>query len=325
VRVVELTLRNFRVFEEVDLELPARVIGVFGENGSGKSTLMESVLFALYGRARTRRQEIRTHGVLTDCVARLVFEHGGSQYEIRREIRGRNHATDAELFVGDMPLASGVTEVDAEIQRLLRMDQQVFRASVFAEQKQLDAFSDVTASKRKEMVLRLLGIRPVDDARAAARRESRSTRVRADDLGSALTDMADLQARIRSAKDVATTAATAAREAGLSLKAAVRAERDAAKRFEEVDRARELAEKLAVRREGLLDRRKAAEELRDGLAERLERLATELEELPDLRTELMSLAGVVDLLRRAERLVEVRSAAAGVAATLDALPPVGVE
>ena len=42
-RVVELSLRNFRQFEEVDLELPARVIGIVGPNGSGKSTLMESI------------------------------------------------------------------------------------------------------------------------------------------------------------------------------------------------------------------------------------------------------------------------------------------
>ena len=63
-KVLELSLRNYRVFEEVDLELPARVIGIFGENGSGKSTLMESIAFALYGvnAARTKKQEIRTHG-----------------------------------------------------------------------------------------------------------------------------------------------------------------------------------------------------------------------------------------------------------------------
>ena len=48
-RVLELSLRNYRIFEEVDLELPARVIGIFGENGAGKSSLMESIAFACYG------------------------------------------------------------------------------------------------------------------------------------------------------------------------------------------------------------------------------------------------------------------------------------
>ena len=53
-RVLELSLRNYRVFEEVDLELPARVIGIFGPNGAGKSTLVESIAFALYGADATR-------------------------------------------------------------------------------------------------------------------------------------------------------------------------------------------------------------------------------------------------------------------------------
>ena len=55
-RILELSLRNYRVFEEVELELPARVIGIFGENGSGKSTLIESIAFACYGvdAARTK-------------------------------------------------------------------------------------------------------------------------------------------------------------------------------------------------------------------------------------------------------------------------------
>ena len=324
-RVVELTLRNYRVFEEVDLELPARVIGIFGVNGSGKSSLLESVLFALYGRARTKRQEIRTHGVLTDCMVRLLFEHGGSEYEVRRSIRGRNHATDAELFVGELPLASGVTDVDTEIQRLLRMDQQVFRASVFAEQKQLDAFSDVTAGKRKEMVLRLLGIRPVDEARSSARKQSRDTRQRADDLGGALHDLKELEAQLEAAKGEVSKAAAAAKQATSALTTATRSERGAVKAFEQADRARQQAEKIAVRREGLLERLKGAEETRAGHVDHLDHLAKALEELPELRAELGSLEGVGDLLRRAERLAEVASAQAAIAAKLRSLQPVDVE
>jgi exonuclease SbcC len=153
VRILELSLRNFRVFEEVDLELPARVIGIFGENGSGKSTLMESIAFGLYGvnATRTKRNQIRTHGVLVDCEVRIAFEHAGQPYEVRRSIAGKGHAPDAQLFGGGLQLAAGTTDVDAEVRRLLHMDLHVFRSSVFAEQKQLDAFSDLTAGGRKEM------------------------------------------------------------------------------------------------------------------------------------------------------------------------------
>ena len=176
-RVLELSLRNYRIFEEVDLELPARVIGIFGENGAGKSSLMESIAFACYGvdAARTKKHEIRTHGILTDCLVRLVFEHAGQQYEVRRTIKGKGHTP--------RPSCSAATCCSRRERRrstrrsgACSMDLHVFRASVYAEQKQLDAFSDVTPGRRKEMALRLLGIRPVEEARNASRREARATK-----------------------------------------------------------------------------------------------------------------------------------------------------
>src|SRR5581483_6835636 len=63
VRLTRVRLRNYRVYEDLDLELPPGLIGVYGANGAGKSTLMEAIRFTLYGRARTANDEIRTSGV----------------------------------------------------------------------------------------------------------------------------------------------------------------------------------------------------------------------------------------------------------------------
>ena len=57
---------------------------------------------------------------------------------------------------------------------ILGMDDAAFRASVFAEQKQVAAFSNQTPAKRRELVLRLLGITPLDTARDEARRDAAS-------------------------------------------------------------------------------------------------------------------------------------------------------
>ncbi len=324
-RVVELSLRNYRVFEEVDLELPARVIGIFGENGAGKSTLCESVLWALYGRARTSKNEIRTHGLLTDCDVRLVFEHGGSEYEVRRSIRGKSHATDAELFVGDLQLASGVTDVDAEIQRLLRMDQQVFRASVFAEQKQLDAFSDVTTGKRKEMVLRLLGIKPVDDARAAAKKDMRARSENWKQLAGALPAEKELELRLKESKATAAEAKTLAKVSLDELRAARARAAAAETAFDKADRARQQVEQLMAKRVGSLEEREARAAERDDRLERIERLQKELVQLPALEQELESLDGVEARLRSAEQLVDERAKLARAEASLGVPPPTDAE
>ena len=300
-RVVELSLRNYRQFVEVDLELPARVIGIVGLNGSGKSTLMESIAVALYGidAARTKKDQIRTSGLLADCELRMIFEHGGSTYEVRRSIRGKNHATDAELLVGSLQLASGVSDVDLEIARLLRMDRQVFRASVFAEQKQLDAFSDVTAGKRKEMVLRLLGIRPVDDARKVARKEGVEARKQAEQLAGLGADIAELKAEIKQAKDSATEAAQKEKAAAADRKAATAAEVAATAAFESAESTRQQVEQLAVRLSGLERESAGIIARRDEIDSRLEATVDAVQHLPAMEKELALLAGAGERLEAA--------------------------
>jgi exonuclease SbcC len=324
VRILELSLRNYRVFEGVDLELPARVIGIFGENGSGKSTLMEAIAFGLYGvdATRTKKQQIRTHGVLVDCEVRVAFEHAGQPYEVRRTISGKGHAPDAQLFGGGLQLAAGTTDVDAEVRRLLHMDLHVFRSSVFAEQKQLDAFSDLTAGGRKEMALRLLGIKPVDDARTAARREARATKENARLLEGAVADLAALEAELKGAKEAGTEARALARAATAELRSATAAEKAASKAFAKIDAARQRVEKLTVQLRAKTEERERLAERLAGLAERAEALAAELAEAPALEQELEGLAGVEDRLRAATRLIEERTRLAEAEARLQALPAV---
>jgi exonuclease SbcC len=324
-RVRELSLRNYRVFEEVDLELPARVIGVFGPNGSGKTTICEAIQYGCYGKARTDKSQIRTHGVLTDCQVRVVFEHGGQQYEVRRSIRGRNHQTDAELYAGDVQLASGVTEVDAAIQGLLRMDVQVFRASVFAEQKQLDAFSDVTKGKRKDMVLRLLGIRPVDEARTVSRKEARERKKDADRLAGTLPDLAEQEKALQEARTAAEQVQDAAEKAAEDLRNAQERDGAAEKAFGEADRIRQEAERLATARQVVAEEVERLQAHHTEVSDRIARLRADLAALPDLERERERLADAAERLVLGRRLVEVDGDLRQLRARLAKLPEIDAE
>lgn len=321
-RIVELALRNFRVFEEVDLELPARVIGIFGPNGAGKSSLVEAIQFACYGKARTDKSQIRTQGLLTDCAVRLAFEHGGHHYVVLRTIKGKNHQTDAQLYAGDQQLAAGVTDVDEEIQRLLRMDLQVFRASVFAEQKQLDAFSDVTKGKRKEMVLRLLGIRPVDQARTSARREARDVKQNAERLAGALPDLASQHAELDAARVTAAKAEGAASAAEEELKQAEDRARRATADFAAVDCIREQVERIVLQRDAAREQIEDLGIQQQELERRIERSERDLEALAGLEKEQAGLAGAGERLTSGEKAVEAAVQVDRLQAELDNLPPI---
>jgi len=174
VRITRLYLRNYRVFgDELDLPIPAGLVGIYGANGSGKSSLVESIRWSMFGKARTGKDEVRTSDVKDDCVTEVEFEHEGHLYLVRRVLTGINSTQKAEAHWNGSQVAEGVTDVRRYVESVLGMDDASFRASVFAEQKQVSAFSDVTADKRRELVLRLLGITPLEKARDLARSDAR--------------------------------------------------------------------------------------------------------------------------------------------------------
>jgi exonuclease SbcC len=323
VRLLELSLRNYRVFEELDLELPGdRVIGIFGVNGGGKSSLMESVLWACFGRARTDKKLIRTAGVLTDCAVRVAFEHGGQQYVVRRTIKGKGHQVEAELLVGDLLLASGVQEVATEMRRLLHMDQQVFRASVFAEQKQLDAFSDVTPGKRKDMVMRLLGIKPVEQALARARREAKDTKGDADRMAGSLPDADAAKAALAEATEEASATAARAQAAASALEEARRRAEAAGEAFAASERVRERVDQIEIERRGTEGQLEEVDSRREHLEIRIETFGEALASAPALQDERRELAGAPERLDAGRRFLEAAHEVARVRTELEALPEV---
>jgi DNA repair protein SbcC/Rad50 len=135
VRITTLSLKNYRVFADLELELPAGLVGVYGVNGAGKSSLLESITWALYGRARTSKNEIRTSGVSAECLVEIGFEHEGHHYRVRRSVTGVNSTVKARMFAGEEVVADGSTEVAKFVRSTLGMEESAFRSSVFTETK----------------------------------------------------------------------------------------------------------------------------------------------------------------------------------------------
>ncbi|MGH9002232.1 MAG: AAA family ATPase, partial [Acidimicrobiia bacterium] len=173
-RITRLSLRNFRVFADLDLELPDGVVGIFGPNGSGKSTLVEAITWALFGVARTGKDALRADGADGECRVTVEFDHDGHVYEITRALAGAGLNVNAEAACDGLRLAAGATSVRQYVHQVLGMSADAFRASVCCEQKQIDAFSGRRPEERRRLVLDLLGITPLDRARDAARAKARA-------------------------------------------------------------------------------------------------------------------------------------------------------
>jgi DNA repair exonuclease SbcCD ATPase subunit len=202
------------------------------------------------------------------------------------------------------------------------MDLHVFRASVYAEQKQLDAFSDVTPGRRKEMALRLLGIRPVEEARNASRREARATKESAVQLAGAVADLAALEAELKDAKEATAEAKHLAKAAAAELKGTIAVEKAATRAFAESDAVRQRIETLTVELRAKTEQHGHASEQQDALAERVQRMTEALAELPAIEEQLGELAGIEERLRLGSGLAERSAQLTKTRAQFDAVPEI---
>ena len=72
--------------KDVSIELPKRRLTVFtGVSGSGKSSLLDAITWALWGRARGKRDEELVHLGQNDMHVQLDFEHEGAVYRVLRQ------------------------------------------------------------------------------------------------------------------------------------------------------------------------------------------------------------------------------------------------
>ncbi|MFW6458353.1 MAG: DNA double-strand break repair ATPase Rad50 [Halodesulfurarchaeum sp.] len=170
-RIERLSLRNFKCFESTTVPFEPGVTVVHGINGSGKSSLLEAAFFALYGANAIDRtlEEIVTVGAKESEVD-LWFSHEGSSYHLHRRIRatGDRATTAACTLEGSEEHISGVTDVEAAIQSMLRMDAEAFVNSAFVRQGEINKLIDATPAARKRMIDRLLQLGRLETYRERA-------------------------------------------------------------------------------------------------------------------------------------------------------------
>lgn len=220
-----LHMTNFRRHVDTHLTFTpdSQVIAITGANGAGKTTILEALTYALYGESRHGRRNlarlVRRGAEFEGMQVELSFTVGDVDYDlVRRYERGKTSATLMANSNLIMQSADGVT---AEVTRILGMDSAGFRLAVIAQQFEIDGLADMTPTRRRQTVTRLLRLDAITKARGAANDE----KLRQLDVVKALGSGPDLDAL---AKDV--------QVAVEELEAAKSAEADCAEALAELDR-----------------------------------------------------------------------------------------
>ena len=217
--LVSIHLENYRKYRDQTVEFPAGIVGIVGKNGVGKSTLIEAIGWCLYGSnaARTTQDQIRTTGAAgRNCCVTLEFILGSDAIRVVRELRGDDALPRASVFLNGSSDAhvSGTSEVTNFVTGRMGMDRVAFFASVFAQQKELDAFSDLRPGERKKIITRLLRIDRIDTAITVIRTDIRDLKRTIEMLEENLKDMDELEAKQKKAEDEERDAANQLVECG---------------------------------------------------------------------------------------------------------------
>lgn len=190
---LKLRLSNFMCYrEEQSLDFSGiHLACLTGDNGHGKSALLDAMTWALWGKARARRDDELIALGEAEMWVELEFDLGGQRYRVwrQRSKRGRGQS-DLHFYVwnpvgeggttgasaeasGEWQLLDegGLLERQASIIRTLRLDYDTFANSAFLLQGKADSFTLKTAGERKQILADILGLSRYDLYEARAKEE----------------------------------------------------------------------------------------------------------------------------------------------------------
>ncbi|MEM1633833.1 MAG: AAA family ATPase [Sulfolobales archaeon] len=151
---------------------------IIGPNGAGKSTIIDSIVYALLALGRGSEEIVRTsksnmlRGGSSRGSIELVFRIGGERYVVRREIGLKGDSTDflKRLSPKESILAIG-SSVPREIMKILSISEpKILTSTIIARQDFLNEVLLEPPSKRKERILKLLGLEKLEKARENLRK-----------------------------------------------------------------------------------------------------------------------------------------------------------
>ena len=186
---LRLDLTNFLCYRHCTLDFEGiHLACLVGDNGAGKSSLLDAMTWALWGRARARRDDELIHLGQEQTEVELHFQLGPNRYRvIRQRSRQRGGQSNLSLAIWHEQESSwrdisesGIRQTDHRITDLLRLDYETFINSAFLVQGRADEFTTRTPAQRKQVLADILNLSAYDQfsemAKAKARENQESLR-----------------------------------------------------------------------------------------------------------------------------------------------------
>jgi exonuclease SbcC len=187
---LKIQLRNFMCYRELDsLDFSGiHLACLAGDNGHGKSALLDAMTWALWGKARAKRDDELIHLGQREMEVEFEFALGENHYRVirKRDSHGRGRSS-LELQVRDDHLFRPLTEptirqTQARINRILRMDYETFINSAFLLQGRADEFTIKPPGERKRILSEILGLSLYDQYEERAKQRARDREIETEQI-----------------------------------------------------------------------------------------------------------------------------------------------
>jgi len=172
--IESISLHNWKSHEDTHFKFGKGTNILVGPMGSGKSTVLDALCFALFGNfpalqhKRVKLSEIIMNRPVKkdEAVVKVEFSWQGSKYEVERKINSEGSSEarvsrEGKLIQGPQP-----QRVNEEIERLLKIDYDLFTRAVYSEQNRIDYFLMLGKGDRKRQIDELLGISKFETMRS---------------------------------------------------------------------------------------------------------------------------------------------------------------
>ncbi len=173
--ITKVSLKNWRSHLNSTLDFSSGTNALIGIMGSGKTSILNSICFGLFGTTpelQSRKLKldelIMNKPSLKDMAeVEVFFRIDGRDYSVKRIIEKKKGTTYSELREnGKLVEAPSTQRVNELVEKILKVDYELFSKAIYSEQNALDYFLTIPKGQRMRKIDELLMIDKFEKARS---------------------------------------------------------------------------------------------------------------------------------------------------------------
>jgi exonuclease SbcC len=178
IMITKVRLKNWRSHLDSEFRFSRGTNALFGGMGSGKTSVLNGICFALFGNfPDLQSKKVKLDEIIMNkpveknkAEVEVFFEANGKTYSVKRVIeRGRGTTYSEFREEGKLIEAPNSLRVTEMVEKVLKVDYELFTRAIYSEQNALDYFLTIPKGQRMKKIDELLMIDKFEEARANAK------------------------------------------------------------------------------------------------------------------------------------------------------------